>query len=149
MWRSLAVAAGLSALSARGGAAQTQYPDTAWLAREIPQLLRVSGVPGLSLAVVRGGRVVEERDELVLAQDAGQPTVAPWRGQVAGRVDRDATGAGGPGEVPAEGRGLPRDGPLGVATGGEVGDVAAQERAVDGLGAGDLEVDPAAVETSR
>ena len=58
MWRTLAVAAGLSALFARGGAAQTQYPDTASLAREIPQLLRVSGVPGLSLAIVRGGRVV-------------------------------------------------------------------------------------------
>ena len=58
MWRSLAAAAGLAAVTARGAAAQAQYPDTAWLAREVPDLLRVSGVPGLSLAVVRAGRVV-------------------------------------------------------------------------------------------
>jgi CubicO group peptidase (beta-lactamase class C family) len=31
-------------------------PDTAALARDIPELLRSSGVPGLSIAVVRGGR---------------------------------------------------------------------------------------------
>ena len=33
-------------------------PDTAALAREIPRLLRVSGIPGLSMAVVQDGRVV-------------------------------------------------------------------------------------------
>jgi CubicO group peptidase (beta-lactamase class C family) len=33
-------------------------PDTADLAREIPRLLRVSGIPGLSMAVVQNGRVV-------------------------------------------------------------------------------------------
>jgi CubicO group peptidase (beta-lactamase class C family) len=32
-------------------------PDTAALARDIPRLLRESGVPGLSIAVVRGGQV--------------------------------------------------------------------------------------------
>jgi CubicO group peptidase (beta-lactamase class C family) len=58
MWRSLAAAAGLAAVTARGGAAQTQYPDTAWLARELPELLRVGGVPALSVAVVRAGRVI-------------------------------------------------------------------------------------------
>ena len=58
MWRSLAAAAGLAAVTARGGAAQAQYPDTTRLAREVPELLRVSGVPGLSMAVVRAGRVV-------------------------------------------------------------------------------------------
>jgi CubicO group peptidase (beta-lactamase class C family) len=34
------------------------HPDTAALTREIPQLLRVSGIPGLSMAVVQNGRVV-------------------------------------------------------------------------------------------
>ena len=33
-------------------------PDTADLAREIPRLLHVSGIPGLSMAVVQNGRVV-------------------------------------------------------------------------------------------
>ncbi|HJY42540.1 MAG TPA: serine hydrolase domain-containing protein, partial [Steroidobacteraceae bacterium] len=33
-------------------------PDTASLEREIPRLLRVSGIPGLSMAVVQNGRVV-------------------------------------------------------------------------------------------
>ena len=36
----------------------TARPDTAALAREIPDLLRVSGIPGLSMAVVQNGRVV-------------------------------------------------------------------------------------------
>jgi CubicO group peptidase (beta-lactamase class C family) len=36
----------------------TGRPDTADLAREIPHLLRVSGIPGLSMAVVQNGRVV-------------------------------------------------------------------------------------------
>ncbi|HEY7503122.1 MAG TPA: serine hydrolase [Gemmatimonadales bacterium] len=58
MWRSLTAAAGMAALMARGGAAQAQAPDTARLRREVPELLRVSGVPGLSLALVRGGEVV-------------------------------------------------------------------------------------------
>jgi CubicO group peptidase (beta-lactamase class C family) len=34
------------------------YPDTAALTRDVPELLRTSSVPGLSIAVVRGGRVV-------------------------------------------------------------------------------------------
>ena len=54
MWRSLTPAACLVAVMARGGAAQAQAPDTARLLREVPELLRVSGVPGLSLAVIRG-----------------------------------------------------------------------------------------------
>lgn len=33
-------------------------PDTADLGRDIPRLLRVSGIPGLSMAVVQNGRVV-------------------------------------------------------------------------------------------
>lgn len=33
-------------------------PDTAGLEREIPRLLRISGIPGLSIAVVQNGRVV-------------------------------------------------------------------------------------------
>lgn len=36
----------------------TGRPDTAALARELPRLLRVSGIPGLSMAVVQNGRVV-------------------------------------------------------------------------------------------
>ena len=36
----------------------TGQPDTAALARELPRLLRVSGIPGLSMAVVQNGRVV-------------------------------------------------------------------------------------------
>jgi CubicO group peptidase (beta-lactamase class C family) len=39
----------------------TERPDTAALAREIPHLLSVSGIPGLSMAVVRNGRVVWAR----------------------------------------------------------------------------------------
>jgi CubicO group peptidase (beta-lactamase class C family) len=58
MWRSLAAAAGLATVTARPGEAQAQYPDTASLAREVPELLRLSGVPGLSVAVVSAGRVV-------------------------------------------------------------------------------------------
>ena len=61
MWRSLSAAACLVALLAPGGAAQVQRPDTARLLREVPELLRVSGVPGLSLAVVRDGAVVWSR----------------------------------------------------------------------------------------
>lgn len=37
---------------------QSARPDTAALTREIPRLLRVSGIPGLSMAVVQNGRVV-------------------------------------------------------------------------------------------
>src|SRR4051812_16221789 len=33
-------------------------PDTAALARDIPRLLQVSGVPGVSVAIVRDGRVI-------------------------------------------------------------------------------------------
>ena len=36
----------------------TGRPDTAELEREIPRLLQVSGIPGLSMAVVQNGRVV-------------------------------------------------------------------------------------------
>ena len=36
----------------------TGRPDTADLARELPRLLRVSGIPGLSMAVVQNGRVI-------------------------------------------------------------------------------------------
>ena len=39
-------------------AATPPPPDTAALARDIPRLLRTSGVPGLSMAVVRNGRVI-------------------------------------------------------------------------------------------
>ncbi len=64
MSRTLALAAGLATLISHEGAAQaakavgSSLPDTARLAREVPELLRVSGVPGLSIAVVHGGRVV-------------------------------------------------------------------------------------------
>ena len=33
-------------------------PDTAALARDIPRLIRISDVPGLSIAVVRSGRII-------------------------------------------------------------------------------------------
>ena len=61
--RSCALLAGLLALTAcrRPGPAHPDaagLPDTATLAREVPRFLRISGVPGLSMAVVRGGRVV-------------------------------------------------------------------------------------------
>ena len=38
--------------------APVTHPDTAGLARDIPRLLQVSGIPGLSIAVVQDGRVV-------------------------------------------------------------------------------------------
>jgi CubicO group peptidase (beta-lactamase class C family) len=61
--RSCALLAALLALTAcrRPGAARPDaagLPDTATLAREVPRFLRISGVPGLSMAVVRDGRVV-------------------------------------------------------------------------------------------
>lgn len=51
-----AVFAALVALAACG--LPRTAPDTADLAREIPRLLHVSGLPGLSMAVVQNGRVV-------------------------------------------------------------------------------------------
>ena len=63
MKRSLDVAAVIAMVTC-GGTAQAQEtltfpsPDTAGLAREVPDLLQVSGVPGLSMAVVRAGQVV-------------------------------------------------------------------------------------------
>lgn len=63
MKRSLDVAAVIAMVTC-GGTAQAQEtltfpsPDTARLAREVPDLLQVSGVPGLSMAVVRAGQVV-------------------------------------------------------------------------------------------
>ena len=39
-------------------AGMARHPDTAALARDIPRLLRTSGVPGLSMAVVQDGRVI-------------------------------------------------------------------------------------------
>jgi CubicO group peptidase (beta-lactamase class C family) len=61
--RSSVLLVGLLALTAcrRPGAAHPHAdrpPDTATLAHEIPRFLRTSGVPGLSMAVVRDGRVV-------------------------------------------------------------------------------------------
>jgi CubicO group peptidase (beta-lactamase class C family) len=58
-----ALLVGLLTLSAcrRPGTARPSgvgEPDTAALARAVPQVLRISGVPGLSMAVVRAGRVV-------------------------------------------------------------------------------------------
>jgi CubicO group peptidase (beta-lactamase class C family) len=58
-----ALLVGLLALTAcrRPGTARPQAvgePDTAALARAVPRVLRTSGVPGLSMAVVRAGRVV-------------------------------------------------------------------------------------------
>lgn len=35
-----------------------QQPDTAALARDIPRIMRISDVPGLSIAVVQNGRVI-------------------------------------------------------------------------------------------
>ena len=63
MKRSLDVAAVIAMVTC-GGTAQAQEtltfpsPDTVRLAREVPDLLQVSGVPGLSMAVVRAGQVV-------------------------------------------------------------------------------------------
>ncbi len=59
----LAVFAALVTLAACGLSRTQQQPsaalpDTAALTREIPRLLRVSGIPGLSMAVVQNGRVV-------------------------------------------------------------------------------------------
>ncbi len=73
MWRSLTAAACLVAVMARGGAAQAQAPDTARLLREVPELLRVSGVPGLSLAVIRGGEVVWSGAFGTVNDSAGRP----------------------------------------------------------------------------
>ena len=61
--RSCVLLVGLLALTAcrRPGATHPHAdrpPDTATLAHEIPRFLRTSGVPGLSMAVVRDGRVV-------------------------------------------------------------------------------------------
>lgn len=61
MLRSAAFAA-LAILAACGLPRTAQHPsaapDIAGLEREIPRLLRVSGIPGLSMAVVQNGRVV-------------------------------------------------------------------------------------------
>ena len=55
----LATILALVALAACGSPKVAPHrPDTAALEREIPGLLRVSGVPGLSMAVVEKGRVV-------------------------------------------------------------------------------------------
>jgi CubicO group peptidase (beta-lactamase class C family) len=54
----LAVCAGKAANAQVAESITRSGPDTAALARGIPELLRTSGVPGLSIAVVRGGRVV-------------------------------------------------------------------------------------------
>ena len=43
------------------GTAPSRGPDTAALARDIPRLLRVSDIPGLSMAVVQQGRVTWAR----------------------------------------------------------------------------------------
>lgn len=61
--RSCAVLVGLLTLTAcrRPGPAHShaaEGPDTAALARGVPDFLRMSGVPGLSMAVVRDGRLV-------------------------------------------------------------------------------------------
>src|SRR6185436_5993237 len=63
LMRSCALLVGILALTAcrRPGPAHplaAEAPDTAALAREVPGFLRSSGVPGLSMAVVREGRVV-------------------------------------------------------------------------------------------
>jgi CubicO group peptidase (beta-lactamase class C family) len=42
-------------------AAAQRRPDTVALARDVPGLMRVSGIPGLSMAVVQNGRVVWAR----------------------------------------------------------------------------------------
>lgn len=52
------------------------HPDTADLAREIPGLLRVSGIPGLSMAVVQNGRVVWA-DAFGTINDAAQTPLNP------------------------------------------------------------------------
>jgi CubicO group peptidase (beta-lactamase class C family) len=64
--RAGALLVGLLGLTSCGRAGQAQRPtatgpDTATLAREIPRFLRISGVPGLSMAVVRNGRVAWAR----------------------------------------------------------------------------------------
>src|SRR3954447_5769258 len=41
--------------------AAQRRPDTVALSRDIPALMRVSGIPGLSMAVVQNGRVVWAR----------------------------------------------------------------------------------------
>jgi CubicO group peptidase (beta-lactamase class C family) len=61
--RSCALLNGLLALTAchqpgRAHPEAASEPDTTTLAREVPRFLRVSGVPGLSMAVVHDGRIV-------------------------------------------------------------------------------------------
>ena len=63
MKRSLDVAAVIAMVTCCGTAQAQETltfpsPDTARLAREVPDLLQVSDVPGLSMAVVRAGQVV-------------------------------------------------------------------------------------------
>src|SRR5262245_45584341 len=48
-------------------------PDTAALERDIPRLLQVSGIPGLSMAVVQNGRVVWARGFGTLNDSAKTP----------------------------------------------------------------------------
>lgn len=52
------VAQGSAAAAAPAAAVALRSPDTAALRRDIPRLLRTSGVPGLSMAVVDQGQVV-------------------------------------------------------------------------------------------
>jgi CubicO group peptidase (beta-lactamase class C family) len=50
-----------------------RYPDTSALARDIPQLLRESDVPGLSIALVQAGRVVWTRAYGTVGDSARTP----------------------------------------------------------------------------
>ena len=50
-----------------------RYPDTTTLARDIPQLLRESDVPGLSIALVQAGRVVWTRAYGTVGDSARTP----------------------------------------------------------------------------
>jgi CubicO group peptidase (beta-lactamase class C family) len=59
--RWIVLIAGLTLGACGRPAAAQQRPDTVALARDIPGLMRVSGVPGLSMAVVQDGRVVWAR----------------------------------------------------------------------------------------
>ena len=78
-----------------------------------------------------GRRCGEKGVELGRTQDVGQPAVASRCRQARRRVGGDDPGAAQPAEVAAEGGRLAGDRPAGVAPGGQVGEVAAQDQAVD------------------
>ncbi len=62
-----------AASRADAGAPSHHEPDTAALTRDIPRLMRVADVPGLSMAVVQHGRVIWTRAFGTVNDSAGTP----------------------------------------------------------------------------